>query len=128
MLEGVPLNNEEEMEKEAAAGDACEWSCTPGENGAAADREAARKAEEEAAAGIACEWSCTPGEHGSAAGEEAPKEDPGGITLILDDFQDRLRQRMQQALDGRLSDYIGDEEAASAHIPGARATAGAGPC
>ena len=127
-LEEVPLGSTEEMEKEAAAGDACEWSCTPGDDRAAADGEAARKAEEEAAAGIACEWSCTPGEHGSAAGEEAPKEDPGDIALILDDFQDRLRQRMQQALDGRLRDHIRDEEAASAHVPGARATAGAGPC
>ena len=128
MLEEVPLDIKKEMKEEAAAGDACEWSCTPGKSGAAADREAARKAEEEAAAGIACEWSCTPGEHGSAAGEEAPKEDPGDIALILDDFQDRLRQRIQQALDGRLSDCIGEEEVVSDHIPGARATAGAGPC
>ena len=77
---------------------------------------------------FAREWSCPPGEHGFVAEEEAPKEDPGDIALVLDGFQERVRQRLQQALDGGLSDYIGDEVETLVHVPGARATAGADPC
>ena len=105
------------------------------------------KTKGESATGEASEWTCTPGEAGFADGAKDPKEHLGDTkyelgemrpfgeddyklgALILDVFEDRVKQHIQQALDGVHGTYIDDVLVTlDGGCAGGGASAAAGPC